>query len=277
MKLFDGCLLCCDIDGTLISNGVIPKENMEKIKFFAENGGIFALATGRNKCAVSSVEERISDISKAVFLNGGMIYDYEEEKTVYDATLPKEDYNLIYGIKEHFPEIGIEIHLGSDIAVYNRTPETDDHEFYEGMPTVVFTKEQVENIKINKALYTLYDRKNGEKIKQFIAGMPHSSRFVDTSAEFAGRERPYLEQIPFGISKADGVKKLAEILKIKRGNLFAIGDYYNDLEMLKSADISAAPCGSPKEIKDAVDYITRDVENGSVADFIDYLIKLRRK
>ena len=277
MKLFSGCLICCDIDGTLLSNGIIPQENIERIKFFAENGGIFALATGRNKLAVSLVEEKIKDISKAVFLNGGMIYDYANKKTIFEAKLPKEDYNIIHKIKEKFPEIGIEIHFGSDVAVYNRTAETDDHEFYEDMPTVFYTKEQVEKTEITKVLYTLGDSENGGRLKELISGTPHSSRFVDTSAVFDGRERLYLEQIPVGISKAIGVKKLADTLGIEKGNLFAIGDYYNDLEMLKTADISAAPCGSPEEIKNAVNYVTKDVENGAVADFIDYLIKLRRK
>ena len=32
MGLFDGCLLACDIDGTLIVNDYIPQENIEKIK-----------------------------------------------------------------------------------------------------------------------------------------------------------------------------------------------------------------------------------------------------
>ena len=277
MKLFSGCLICCDIDGTLLSNGIVPQKNIEKIKFFAENGGIFALATGRNKRAVSLVEEKIKNISKAVFLNGGMIYDYFNNETIYDAKIPKEDYNIIYKIKEKFPEIGIEIHFGSNVAVYNRTSETDDHEFYEDMPTVIYTKEQVEDTELNKILYTLGDKENGERLKEFISEIPHNSRFVNTSAVFDGRERLYLEQIPVGISKAIGVKKLADALGIEKGNLFAIGDYYNDLEMLKIADISAAPCGSPEEIKNSANYITKDVENGAVADFIDYLIKLRRK
>ena len=107
MKLFSGCLICCDIDGTLLSNGIIPQENIERIKFFAENGGIFALATGRNKLAVSLVEKSIKDISTAVFLNGGMIYDYVTKKTIFEAKLQKEDYDIIYKIKEKFHEIGI--------------------------------------------------------------------------------------------------------------------------------------------------------------------------
>ena len=46
MGIFDGCLLAADADETLISNGVIPQRNKDKIKFFELGGGTFMLATG---------------------------------------------------------------------------------------------------------------------------------------------------------------------------------------------------------------------------------------
>ena len=58
-----------------------------------------------------------------------------------------------------------------------------------------------------------------------------------------------------------------------RGCLFAMGDYYNDLEMIKKADISAVPLGTPDDIRQYADYETVRCEDGAVADFIDYLAK----
>lgn len=277
MKIFSGCLLCCDVDGTLLSNGIIPHENIEKIRFFAENGGTFALATGRSIGAVSAVEKEIKSISKAVFSNGGMIYDYIDDKILFEAQIPKEDYEIIYKVKENYPEIGIELHFGKEVAVYNKTSETDDHEFYENLPSNIYTKEQISKVSLNKVLYTLGDEGNAEKIRSLVEKTPNSCEFLNTSATFDGRKRFYLEQVPIGISKAEGVKKLVNILGIEEGNLFAIGDYYNDLEMLGFASLSAAPCNSPKEVKEKATYITKNVENGAVADFIDYLTKMRRK
>lgn len=277
MKIFSGCLLCCDVDGTLLSNGIIPQENIEKIRFFAENGGTFALATGRSIGAVSAVEKEIKSISKAVFSNGGMIYDYIDDKILFEAQIPKEDYEIIYKVKENYPEIGIELHFGKGVAVYNKTSETDDHEFYENLPSNIYTKEQISKVSLNKVLYTLGDEGNAEKIRRLVEKTPNSCEFLNTSATFDGRKRFYLEQVPIGISKAEGVKKLVNILGIEEGNLFAIGDYYNDLEMLRFASLSAAPCNSPKEVKEKATYITKNVENGAVADFIDYLTKMRRK
>jgi len=277
MKLFEGCLLCCDIDGTLLSNGVIPEENIEKIRFFAENGGVFALATGRSVGAVSFVTSKISDISFAVLGNGVMIYDYNREKIIFETRVPYSDYEVMYRMKEKFPEIGIEVHFRKNVGVYNKTLETDDHESYEGLPSVIYTKEQINEVSLNKVLFALNGKEDIPIVREYIETIPHVCNFLDTCAEVYGRNRYYLEQIPKGVSKAEGVKRLANILNIEKGNLFAIGDYFNDFEMLKLGDITAAPNGAPKEIKDIVSFVTKNAEDGAVADFIDYLTKIRRK
>lgn len=277
MKFFEGCLLACDIDGTLLSDGKIPQENIEKIKFFTENGGIFALATGRSVGAVSFVTDRIKCIGPSVVSNGGMIFDFATDSIIYEAKLNKDDYAVMYKIKEKFPDIGVEVHYGKNVGVYNKTSETDDHERYESLPSTLLEKQKTEKLAFNKILYALNKSEDAKILKDTIKDIKTSSIFLDTSAFLYGRKRYYLEQMPNGVSKSAGVKKLAEYLNIKKGNLFAIGDYYNDLEMLKIADVSAAPAESPKEIKDTVTCVTGSVENGAVADFIGYLTKQRRK
>ena len=43
MAKFDGFLLLSDVDNTLLSNDKIPPKNIEKIKYFTENGGKFTV------------------------------------------------------------------------------------------------------------------------------------------------------------------------------------------------------------------------------------------
>ena len=53
MGIFDGCLLACDIDGTLVSGELLPERNVERIEYFVSEGGAFSLSTGRTAAAVS--------------------------------------------------------------------------------------------------------------------------------------------------------------------------------------------------------------------------------
>ena len=48
MKKFDGILFCTDLDGTLLeSDHKISKENIEAIRYFQSEGGLFTFLTGR--------------------------------------------------------------------------------------------------------------------------------------------------------------------------------------------------------------------------------------
>ena len=80
MGIFDGCLLACDIDGTLMENGYIHPDNVEQIEFFMSEGGTFSISTGRSVGAISSVTSQLIRISPSVVGNGTMIYDYNECK-----------------------------------------------------------------------------------------------------------------------------------------------------------------------------------------------------
>jgi hydroxymethylpyrimidine pyrophosphatase-like HAD family hydrolase len=62
----------------------------------------------------------------------------------------------------------------------------------------------------------------------------------------------YYEILPEGISKGETIKVLAGLVGIRIDGIMCIGDYYNDIEMLKVC--AGGPC-----------------EDGAVADFVEYL------
>ena len=50
MKKFDGMILACDMDGTLLdSSRMISKENAQALRYFTEEGGRFTLATDAHR------------------------------------------------------------------------------------------------------------------------------------------------------------------------------------------------------------------------------------
>ena len=49
MGKFDGWLIATDLDGTLINrDGAIPQRNLDAIRTFQDEGGLFTIATGRS-------------------------------------------------------------------------------------------------------------------------------------------------------------------------------------------------------------------------------------
>ena len=131
MGIFSDCLFGCDIDGTLLVNGIINPRNIEKIEYFISEGGHFSLATGRTVGAVGPVLEKIKNISPSVVANGCMIYDYKNEKVLDELFLEKGDYRIAKAVLDTGLPVGIEAHCGADILTIRETEETKIHQEYE--------------------------------------------------------------------------------------------------------------------------------------------------
>lgn len=277
MGIFSGCLLACDVDGTLLINENLPEVNIEKIKYFVSEGGAFALSTGRTAGALSFVTDKIDCLSPSIVANGSVIYDFKQDRSVYELFIPETDRFIVNEVKKKVSTVGIELHSGKNVLVLNENKETLDHEKYENLTAKAIDYEESLRYNWNKAIYLFSDEREAVAVKEIIAQYETNSDFVDTSAVIDGTRRYYFEHVPRGVSKASAMKILCEKLNIKQGCCFAIGDYYNDLAMIKAADIGAALENSPDEVKRAADVTVCNVEDGAVADFINYLTNIRKE
>jgi len=273
MGIFENCLLASDIDDTLLSSNTVNPVNIEKIEYFMSEGGYFSLATGRSVTAVSIVLDKLKRVSPCVVANGCMIYDYENNKPLHEEYVPESDYFITKKVLENFPKVGIEINTGNRIFTLNRTEATDKHQIYEKLETTVISFDEVAKYKWNKSFFAPESEEARAELNKYISQFETKSDFFNTIANVNNDIRYYFEQVPRGVSKASTILKLADILGIPKGRIFTIGDYYNDVEMLKMADISAAVADSPDDVKSCADYITCSCKDGAVADFIDYLAK----
>lgn len=272
MGIFDNCLLACDIDGTLMSNGYINPRNIERIEYFVKEGGIFSLSTGRSVLAVSDVTSKIKDIGASVIANGCMIYDFKNHKLLSQKTIPKEEHIISDMISKLGLNVAIEIHCEEKVYTINKNYNSDLHQRYEKFSSDEVEYSFVDSLDWNKVVFIFESIEDKKTVREFLNGKETNSIFIDTCAIIEEKTQNYIEQMPCGVSKATALKELCEMFKIKKGGLFSIGDYYNDAQMLRMSDVSAVPDESPQDIKAIADYITCDCKSGAVADFIDYLV-----
>lgn len=277
MGIFNGCLITSDVDDTLVASGFIHPKNIEKIEFFMNEGGMFSVATGRSANAIGTVTAAIKRFSPSVVANGCMIYDYERQKIIYSKTIPKEDHKLLKMVIENGIDVGCEVHSGIEAFTVLRNSETDFHQLYEGFEAPLCDFKDIYDLDWNKVVFFTENTDLFDEIINLAKEIGIKSSLISTGMNANGVKHSFLEIVPNGISKATAINKLCEIYKIKKGNWFAIGDYYNDVPMLKSADISAATNGAPEDIKQMTDYVTVDCKDGAVADFIDYLTSIYSK
>ena len=264
MGIFKNYLLVSDIDGTLLDNGVIPQRNIEAIDYFIKESGKFSIASGRSIEAVRPIYKNSHSNAPCVVFNGAVVFDYNLDKIVCEIELDDQDKSLLAPIMNRFPTVGVEVHSGRKLYVIRRTKEVDDHIEYESIASEDMSLEDVMSLTWTKSIIMTED---GEIMKQLM-------EFCDTlspkSAYFLPTSNIYLELTSSNANKAKGIAHLKDYLG-KGYTVCAIGDYYNDIEMLKYADIGCSTADSPQAVKDVSDYEACKCSEGAVADFIEYL------
>ena len=114
---------------------------------------------------------------------------------------------------------------------------------------------------------------NQEQAAAAIADMLQKFPKIGRDNYFLPTNQIYLEIMPSGISKAAGMEELCHILNENIKKTIVIGDYYNDLEIMKKAGYSVAVANAPSEVKAAANEVTNcDCTGGAVGEFLYKLI-----
>ena len=79
------------------------------------------------------------------------------------------------------------------------------------------------------------------------------------------------EILPKGASKGNALCRMAELLGIDVNKTIAVGDYNNDISMLKTAKLGFAVANAVDEAKAAADHITVSNDESAIAVIIDQL------
>lgn len=78
----------------------------------------------------------------------------------------------------------------------------------------------------------------------------------------------YIDIVPLGIDKSTALTKLIELVKYKDVKVYYAGDSYNDLPLIKIADVSCAVGNAKPEVLAQADLIVSNCEFGGVGEFI---------
>ena len=250
-KRYDDILLSSDLDGTLIPRyEMISEENVRAINAFTAAGGAFVAATGRTPGSALPYLDGITVNAPSIFFNGAMLKDLSKNHVLETRTLVGDLWRTFAArVLYQFPRACVEVYTEEHCHILS--PEANDDprltdEFYNVNHTNLQTVERETWLKF------------------FICDAPINLSFVERLAQELGidqcstsfySEENYLEFVPPGTSKG----AMADVLKAMPAyagrRIIACGDYENDVELLRMADIGIAPEDASEEAKAAADRI----------------------
>lgn len=263
MGIFDGILICTDLDGTLYRDDkTISRENREAIDYFKREGGLFTFITGRMPYYARDAYEAVRPNAPFGCCNGGALYDGEKEEYAWAAEpLPQSVSELIEAVIAEIPEIGVQYATLRGTYFSKDNPVMVEFRAETGLPNITCPIGACP-APIAKILFGDMEREM-EETERILRAHPRASEF-----DFIRSEAHLFEILPKGISKGLAIEKLCETLGIARARSIAIGDYNNDIPMLREAGVGIAVANACPEALAAADLVTVSNEEHAIARII---------
>lgn len=266
-KSLSNWLVASDIDGTLNNKfRRLPERNEKAIREFVSMGGRFTLASGRNPQSMEKHFRRLPIAgTPAVVINGAGLYDFQKNEMIYFSAISDEGMHLAVEAAKKYPMVDV-IVVAKDII------------YITGIGWFGKLFVSADNLN-HKHIRNIDDVPKENWGKVIFSGDPFS--IAKVQKHFTSMQDPDLTLMSSSIAsfeilarnthKGTAVLKLAEILGIDKSHTAAIGDYFNDFDMLKTVGVPACCSQAPKELKEVSEFVSCHCNKGAVADFLEYI------
>lgn len=260
-----------DIDGTLRdSNRNLSARTIETIRKVTEKGILVILCSGRPRKYTEEISRECFASKYIITSSGGNIYDYEQNKILYVNKMDKEALIKLYKIAN--PEdVRFIMNVGEGRVVNKVKHPNQEKQLEEDIREFVYKNDVVQ--------CTIADS-NFDKIKNLIPKIEkvenveiknrHKSLL---DAKFKDDKTIFCDVANINSNKGNAVKKLLEILNIKKEETIAIGDDMNDLSMFEQVGYKVAVDNAIDIVKENADEITLSNDEDGVAVFLDKMLK----
>lgn len=241
-------LIFFDLDGTILINGEIVEGIPGTIQTLKNKGHDVAIATGRNPILVGNLPEKLG-IDHLVLANGG--YVMSRGHLVHESYVP---YKTVKKMMDKADELSFDLTIEyTDEYVSYRQDTSASLRFSQrfGLPIARFDRAKYPNRHV--FAFVVFDDDAVKTIKDDFPELQfNQSGGIAYDVNFSG-----------GL-KADGIKHMAKHLGYDMKDVYAFGDNYNDMLMIKEVGHGIAMGNAVQALKDAAEYVTDDCDREGI-------------
>lgn len=264
MGKYDGYLICSDFDGTLAKERIISPENRAAIREFTEGGGLFTIASGRSP---DFLKENAGDIgvnAPLLAINGSAIADPVSGEVLRRVLMDDGALTATCTLSRMLPGLN-----ALDI-VYREGCFTSRRLFAgkDMTPREILSCTGKEIYKI----LLMFDTPECALASVRAADRLFGNRYI-----FQRSWQHGIEMLPLDGGKGNAVKAVRELCGEKVKCVIGVGDYENDIPLVKAADIGIAVANAIDAVKEAADRVTESDCVTAIAEIIHSLPELQQQ
>lgn len=265
-------LIALDIDGTLVDDALIlGPRTRSAIRAAMERGVAVSLITGRMVSSAMRFARELGLTGPVVGYQGGLIRDMPEigsrrlgRLLIHTPLAAAVAHEVVVWTRQQ----GLDPHLNhlERFIVRSDDPRADDYSAFMGAQA-----ELVDDI--------LSATSHPVTKVMAVGEPPLPTELAELArAAFAGRadvtvSHPrFLEFVAPGVSKGRAVRWLARRTGVPLGATLAVGDQWNDIEMLAEVGHGAAMPSAPAAVREVARYVAAPVGEEGAAQLIEALV-----
>jgi Cof subfamily protein (haloacid dehalogenase superfamily) len=268
-------LIALDIDGTLIGDDlVIGPDTRAAVRAAMSRGVHISIVTGRMVSSAMRFARELGLTGPVVGYQGGLIRSMPEPGSTRLGRLLKHTpikAPTAREIVEWATAQGLDPHINhlERFVLRADDPNADDYSAFMGARAEL-VPDLVGSIRhpVTKVLAV------GEPPLPVELAPLARARF-EGFADVTISHPKFLEFVAPGVSKGGAVRYLARRLRVRLGATMAIGDQWNDLEMLAEVGHGAAMPSAPDAVQSVARYIAPPLAEEGVARMIEALVLAR--
>lgn len=262
-------LIATDLDYTLLNNGFeISQRNRSAIARAVRGGAIVTLATGRMYASTVSLARALGIDAPLITYNGAYLRAADSDTVLHHTTVDKE--HAIAAIRLAASEdVHCSVYIDDTLYVSKDGWESRMYAARCGVQGIY--RPDLEDLlselgKPPTKVLLICDERRTQKIRTLLEEAVSGRAHVTQSAA------EYVELVHKEVSKASGLRHLCDLLEVPPEETMAIGDSYNDMEMLRYAGVGVAMANSPEFVKSAADIVVPSNDEDGVAAALDMLL-----
>ncbi len=278
-------LIAFDLDGTLINRKhTISRKTIKAIEDAKKQGVFITIATGRFFGSASAIAKKLRVNAPMIANDGAQIQDVFTGRVVSFTPIKRETCLKVAGILKNYPSVEVQffsknrkIYIGKNFKI-NQLKKYFRRKRFSIMGFVNYLRDFVLGPVVQvEAIDNIGSMLEDDVAKVVVSGDPSQIQRLKIQLQeelhdkitITSAIQNYIDILEKGVSKARGLHILAEELGIKRDEIVAVGDNFNDIDMIKYAGLGVAMGNAPEEVKRAA----RQVISNNDGDGIAMLIK----
>lgn len=266
-------MILSDLDETLLVKHHVPDFNVEAIAKAGQKGVKFVPATGRAYNMIGEILREIGTYQKeneySICFNGGLIVENKNDRILHFKGLTFEQTKRMFDLGKNY-DVCVMIFTLDCCYIFKADPDEVQRKTDQKAPFKVIDEYNMDFLKDDKIAKILFEKRDMDYLKSIEKEITPYLK-DDICASYSSYR--YLELNAMGVDKGYGLRWLAHYLGYHQDEVIAIGDNYNDVEMIQEAGLGVCVSSAVDDIKQLSDYVTSvDYDQGAVKEVIEKFV-----